>query len=120
MVTLMEGFSGPAHPIDRELSAAMAAQAWDRIGGRHHAQGFARQFIAVLASGSRRKALRSVRVPSLVLHGDADPLVPIAGGRAVARAIPNARFQAIPDLGHTLPPSVWPILADALVAHAGI
>ena len=120
LVTLMEGFSGPEHPIDRAQSAKIAEQAWDRIGGRHHSPGFMRQFVAVMASGSRRKRLRSVRVPSLILHGDSDPLIPIAGGRAVAKAIPNAEFQPIRGLGHTLPPTSWPIIADAIQRHAGL
>ena len=120
LIALMEGFAGPDHPIDRELTGAIADRAWERIGGRHHASGFLRQFVAVLASGSRRNALKSVRVPSLVLHGKDDPLIPLAGGKAVARAIPHARFRAIPGLGHTLSPSVWPIIAEELRHHAGL
>jgi pimeloyl-ACP methyl ester carboxylesterase len=117
---MMTAFAGPNHPIDREQTEAMASTAWDRIGGRHHAKGFVRQFGALLASGSRREALKSVRVPSLVIHGDADPLVPLAGGRAVARAIPHSRFRVITGLGHTLSPSAWSIIAEELRYHAGL
>jgi pimeloyl-ACP methyl ester carboxylesterase len=80
--------------------------------------GVARQLAAIIASGSRKQALASVRIPTLVIHGDADPLVPIEGGKATAAAIPGARLLIIPGMGHALPISMWPQILEAIVAHA--
>ena len=83
-----------------------------------HPRGVARHIAAVLASGSRVPALRHLRVPSLVIHGRADPLIPPAGGLATAAAIPAAKLRLIPGMGHDLPRALWPAIAGELVAHA--
>ncbi|MEZ4236869.1 MAG: alpha/beta fold hydrolase [Myxococcota bacterium] len=80
--------------------------------------GFARQWAALLASGSRLAALRGVRAPTLVVHGTDDPLVPPRAGRATARAIPGAELLMIDGMGHDLPPSTWPPIVERIVAHA--
>ena len=77
----------------------------------------ARQLNAIIASGSRREALRQIRLPALVIHGDADPLVPLACGVDTARAIPGARLVVIPGMGHALPISMWPKIIDAIAGH---
>ncbi|WP_426390512.1 alpha/beta fold hydrolase [Variovorax sp. R-27] len=79
--------------------------------------GVARQLAAILASGNRKPALRDVRVPTLVIHGDADPLVPVACGVDVADAIPGAQLLRIPRMGHALPIPMWPQIVDAIAAH---
>jgi pimeloyl-ACP methyl ester carboxylesterase len=84
-----------------------AAQAWDR--GINPA-GFARQLGAVHASGDRTEQLRSVEVPTLVVHGEDDPLVPLAAGQATAAAIPGSELWVIPGMGHDLPRPLWPDL----------
>jgi pimeloyl-ACP methyl ester carboxylesterase len=71
-------------------------------------EGGARQLLAYLASGGRREALRAVKIPTLVIHGADDPLVPLACGEDVARAIPGARLLALERMGHALPMRVWP------------
>ncbi|SEK11717.1 Pimeloyl-ACP methyl ester carboxylesterase [Variovorax sp. OK605] len=81
--------------------------------------GVARQLAAILASGNRGPALRGVRVPTLVIHGDADPLVPVACGVDVADAIPGATLLRIPRMGHALPVSMWPQIVEAIAGHAG-
>ncbi len=58
-------------------------------------------------------------MPTTVIHGRDDPLVPFRGGRATAAAIPNARLIAVPGMGHDLPREVWPQLIDAVVETAG-
>ena len=80
--------------------------------------GVARQLAAILASGSRREALRTLRVPTLVLHGDADPLVPVACGIDVAQSVPSAKLRIIPGMGHALPITMWPQIIDAIAEHA--
>jgi pimeloyl-ACP methyl ester carboxylesterase len=57
-------------------------------------------------------------VPTLVLHGEADPLVRPAGGRATAAAVPGARLVTYPGMGHNLPPQLWPALVDEIAAIA--
>ncbi|MBX9589256.1 MAG: alpha/beta fold hydrolase [Hyphomonadaceae bacterium] len=106
---------GPGFPLDEAKDLERAARAWDR---GLNPPGVARQLAAILASGDRTTALGGVRVPTLVIHGDADPLVRHAGGIATAKAIPGARLLTIKGMGHALPISMWPQLIDAIAAHA--
>jgi len=76
-----------------------------------------RQLIAIRAAQSRVQALRRVRVPTLVLHGSDDPLVPMAGGEDTAANIPGARLRIIPGMGHFLPEALVPLLVDEIVGH---
>jgi pimeloyl-ACP methyl ester carboxylesterase len=78
-------------------------------------QGGVRQVAAIMASGSRKEALAGVKAPTLVIHGADDPLVPVEGGRATARAIPGAKLLVLERMGHTLPRAVWPVIIDAIV-----
>jgi pimeloyl-ACP methyl ester carboxylesterase len=80
--------------------------------------GTGRQIMAIVASGDRTAALASVTAPTLVIHGSVDPLVPLSGGEATASAIPGAQLLVIPDMGHELPPAVWPGVVDAMVSNA--
>ncbi len=57
-------------------------------------------------------------MPTLVLHGDADPLVPLACGIDTAESVPGAKLQVIAGMGHALPISMWPQIIDAIAAHA--
>ena len=102
-------------PQDLEATRARAARSYDR---GFYPAGFVRQMAAIVASPSRRRALGAVRVPALVIHGDGDPLIRPAGGRATARALPHARWQLIRGMGHDLPAGAWPILVAAISAHA--
>jgi pimeloyl-ACP methyl ester carboxylesterase len=106
---------GPGFPLDEAKDLERAARAWER---GLNPPGVARQLAAILASGSRTAALAAVRVPTLVIHGDADPLVRHEGGVATAKAIPGARLLTIKGMGHALPISMWPQLIDAIAAHA--
>lgn len=115
-VEVLAVLAGAGHPLDRVRARARVERAYDRAGGLYPA-GFQRQLTAILASGSRREALAAVRAPTLVIHGDDDPLVPLAAGEATARAIPGARLLVIPGMGHDLPQGTWPQIIDALVAH---
>lgn len=86
-----------------------------RSGG--DASGTARQLLAIMHSGDRRRLLRTITAPTLVLHGDADPLVPMAAGEDTARHIPGARFEAIAGMGHDLPEPLIPKLLQAITGH---
>ena len=105
---------GPGFPQDEALDAERARAVFTR--GLNPA-GVARQLAAIFASGNRKPALRDVRVPTLVIHGDADPLVPVEGGIDVAHAIAGARLLRIPRMGHALPISMWPLIIEAIVQH---
>jgi pimeloyl-ACP methyl ester carboxylesterase len=67
-----------------------------------------RQSVAALASGDRTARLRSLRVPTLVLHGDDDVMCDVSGGQATAEAIPGAELVIIDGMGHSLPRQLWP------------
>jgi pimeloyl-ACP methyl ester carboxylesterase len=105
----------PAYRSDDERLRERAAASYDRC---HHPAGTARQLAAILASGSRAQALRQLAVPTVVIHGEDDPLVPLRAAQATARAIPGADLIAIPGMGHDLPPQLWPTFVDAIAKNA--
>jgi pimeloyl-ACP methyl ester carboxylesterase len=105
----------PGYPTDEARLRELAGATYDR---GHHPAGTGRQLAAIMASGDRTELLRRLTVPTVVIHGKEDPLVPFRGGVATARAIPNSRFVAIPGMGHDLPREVWPKIVDAVVANA--
>jgi pimeloyl-ACP methyl ester carboxylesterase len=80
--------------------------------------GAGRQLRAILASGSRKHRLRAVKVPILVIHGTADPLVHPFGGKDTAASIPGAKLLMIQGMGHSLPMELWPQIIDAIATHA--
>jgi pimeloyl-ACP methyl ester carboxylesterase len=80
--------------------------------------GVGRQLRAVLASGSRKDRLRSLKVPTLVIHGAVDPLVPPAHGKDTTASIPGARLLMIDGMGHALPIPMWRTIIEAIVKHA--
>jgi pimeloyl-ACP methyl ester carboxylesterase len=101
--------------FDENRAREQAGRAFDR--GLSPA-GTARQLAAILASGSRKEALKSLTVPTLVIHGDADPLVPVEGGIDTADAIPGAELLIIEGVGHDLSPAIWPRVIEAIARHA--
>lgn len=107
---------GPDFPLDEARDAERAQLIFLR---GLNPGGVARQLAAIFASGNRKPALRDVRVPTLVIHGDADPLVPVECGVDVADAIAGAKLLRIPRMGHALPIPMWPQIIDAIAAHTG-
>jgi pimeloyl-ACP methyl ester carboxylesterase len=83
-----------------------------------HPSGSARQMAAIVTASDRTRALETVRVPTMVIHGDADPLVNVSGGRATAKAIPDAELLILAGMGHDLPRELWPQIIDAIVRNA--
>jgi pimeloyl-ACP methyl ester carboxylesterase len=104
----------PAFPTADEELQRRAAIKYDRA---YRPLGTLRQYAAILASPDRTKPLGGVTVPVAVIHGEADPLVPVGGGRATAAAVPDAELLVIPGMGHDLPPAVWTQVIDAIVAN---
>jgi len=109
-----EVLASPGFPFDAERIRDRAALSFDRC---HHPAGVGRQLVAVLASGSRRDALRELRVPTLVIHGEDDPLVPVEAGRDTRDAIPGAQGLFIQGMGHDLPAELYDTLIDAITRH---
>ena len=114
-VRVFRMIGSPAYRIDEERSRELAAATYDRS---HYPAGTARQLAAILASGSRTAALRQLDVPTVVIHGESDPLVPLRAGLATARAIPGAELITIPGMGHDLPRELWPTFVDAIAKNA--
>jgi pimeloyl-ACP methyl ester carboxylesterase len=106
----------PAYPAPEDELRRRAAAAYDRS---YRPAGFARQYAALVASPDRTPALAQVTAPTLVIHGEADPLVTVSGGRATAAAIPGSRLLVIPGMGHDFPRELWPDLIDAITDNAG-
>ncbi len=76
-----------------------------------------RQLAAIWASPDRTERLASLTTPTLVIHGDADELVDVSGGRATAHAIDGARLLILEGMGHDLPASRWPVMLGVMVRH---
>jgi pimeloyl-ACP methyl ester carboxylesterase len=108
-------FSGKGFPLDEDWNRKIAAKAYDRA---FYPEGVARQMAAVLTQKNRKFELGSVSVPTLVIHGADDPLVPVEGGKDTAEAIPGAELIIIDGMGHDLPHGgAWPQIVDAIVNH---
>jgi len=105
----------PAYPwTDAELRERVVAE---------HARAFnpagvGRQRQAIGADGDRTEELRKLNVPTVVLHGEDDPLVQPVGGRETAAAIPGAELRMIPGMGHDVPPALYDTFVDAICAAA--
>ncbi len=104
----------PGFPFDEERFRKIMAESYDRS---YYPQGFMRQSAAVLTHGYRKSSIESIRVPTLVIHGDQDPLVSVEGGRETARLIPEAKLMIVKGMGHDMPRGAWPEIIDAIDAH---
>jgi pimeloyl-ACP methyl ester carboxylesterase len=108
----------PGYPVpEAELSARIRRD----FQRSFYPAGVARQMAAIVGSGDRREALRTITAPTMVIHGVDDPLVPIAGGRDTAATISGAKIVEIPGMGHNLPDALIAPVLDAFeeVAKAG-
>jgi pimeloyl-ACP methyl ester carboxylesterase len=105
----------PGFPFDEDLVRERAGRAFDR---GLCPEGTMRQMAAILASGSRKEALKSLSVPTLVIHGDADVLVPVEGGIDTAAAVPGAKLMIVEGMGHDIPLPVAPRVIEAIAQHA--
>jgi pimeloyl-ACP methyl ester carboxylesterase len=108
MVRAARTVGSPGYPGDENEIAARAGRAYDRC---HDPIGTARQAVATVASGDRTERLRQLGVPTLVIHGLADRMCDVSGGRATADAIPGAELVLIEGMGHDLPPGLRSPLA---------
>jgi pimeloyl-ACP methyl ester carboxylesterase len=115
MLRAFRAVGSPAYPTDEKDVAALAGRAYDRS---FDPLGAARQAIASVASGDRTERLRRLDVPTLVIHGLADRMCDVSGGRATAVAIPGAELVLIEGMGHNLPPGLRSQLAERIAGFA--
>lgn len=108
-------FGSPGYPPEDSYLRAMAERAYDRC---YCPEGVNRQMLAVLAAGGRSDLLKAIRVPTLVIHGADDPLIPVEAGIDTARRIPGAELQLVPGMGHDVAPGLVPTLVEAIAGHA--
>jgi pimeloyl-ACP methyl ester carboxylesterase len=99
-------------PFDEKRLAALIGASYDR---GFYPEGTLRQWAAIMASSPRTERLKGLRVPSLVLHGTADTLIPCEAGRHTAQCIPGAEHHEIEGWGHDVPLEVIPLLMDLIV-----
>lgn len=104
----------PGHVDEAALRERMAAD----VQRSYYPAGFMRQYAAVLASPDRRPKLKGVTAPTVVIHGEADTLVNVAGGKDTAETIPGAELLVIPGMGHDVPPVFWDQIVDAIATVA--
>jgi pimeloyl-ACP methyl ester carboxylesterase len=114
-VRISRRLASPGYPFDEARIRTLAGAAYDRC---FFPLGTQRQLAAVAMSTDRTVRLATVRVPTVVLHGDKDPIVHLSGGEAIARAIPGARLQVFAGMAHDLPAALWPAYAEAIAATA--
>jgi pimeloyl-ACP methyl ester carboxylesterase len=109
-VTASTGFE-----VTDESLRERAEAGYDRA---YHPAGSARQLASIITTPDRTEGLAGVTVPTMVIHGENDPLVDVSGGHATAAAVPGAELLLIPGMGHDLPSGAWPQIIDAIVRTA--
>ena len=105
----------PGFEFDEERIRRWLTQEYDRC---FCPEGSVRQLLAILKSGNRKPKLATITVPTLVIHGTEDPLVPVEWGKDTAEAVPGAELLIIEGMGHDLPRQVWPRIVGAITANA--
>jgi proline iminopeptidase len=113
-VELLKVIGSPGFRPGDAYLRAMAEKAYDRC---HCPDGMERQLVAILGAESRVELLAAIRVPTLVIHGQDDPLIPVEAGIDTAKRIPGAELRLIPGMGHDVVPGLAPILAAAISDH---
>ena len=115
MLNLFKAMAGRGFVFDEAWTRMITGRAYDRC---FCPEGTGRQLFAIMTQGNRKKALASVTVPTLVIHGTDDPVVPVEAGRDTAEAIPGAQLMLIEGMGHDLPHGgAWPRIVEAIAAH---
>jgi pimeloyl-ACP methyl ester carboxylesterase len=113
-MNVIRAIGSPGYPPPEPELRAKIERAFDRS---HYPAGVARQMVGILASGCRVELLKTIRVPTLVLHGEDDPLVPLEAGKDTARHVPGAVLKTIPGWGHDIPTPLIPILVEHIASH---
>ena len=114
-VAFWDVIGSPVYPADRDRLAQRAGETFDR---GYSASGVMRQMLAILKQPDRTPRLRSLRIPAHVVHGMADKMVHVSGGRSTATAIPGAELVLIDGMGHDLPPALFATFVEAIARTA--
>lgn len=114
-LNIARNIGSPGFPFDPEQQRERVLK---NVRRSVYPAGPPRQLAAIIDDGCRRSRLASVRTPTLVLHGEDDPLVKLAAGEDTAKAIAGARLVTIPGWGHDIPLPLVPRVASEIVAHA--
>jgi pimeloyl-ACP methyl ester carboxylesterase len=114
-VALWRAIGSPAYPTS---DTALRQGAQHALRRSNCPSGVARQMVAVAAAPDRTPLLRQLAMPTLVIHGAADPLVPLACGADVAASVPGARLEVIEGMGHDLPAQLIERLLALIDLHA--
>ncbi|MCA0978643.1 alpha/beta fold hydrolase [Qipengyuania flava] len=114
-IMLARTIGSPGYPSAEER---LRDRTLTSVRRNYYPEGPTRHLSAIVADGDRSAMLREITVPTLVLHGEDDPLVPCEGGRDTAACIPGARLKTIPGWGHDLPLDLVDELAGEIAAHA--
>jgi pimeloyl-ACP methyl ester carboxylesterase len=117
LVSRFRVIGSPAYPLDEQWLRAYARRAFAR---GYDAGGARRQLAAAAASPSRIPGLRRIQVPTLVVHGEADPLVAPSGGKATAAAVLGARLVTYSGMGHDVPSELHTQICHEIAANAGV
>jgi pimeloyl-ACP methyl ester carboxylesterase len=116
LVHLARASAAPSAPFDEAPFRALAARVFDRTRNMESSYTNHNR----LAGGERsRERLGELTMPTLVLHGDEDPVVPFGNGEALAREIPAARLITLPATGHEIPRRVWDTVVPEILEHTG-
>jgi len=115
-VRLRRAVASPAYPTSEHEMRRMALLALQR---GYYPPGVVRQYAATLACGDRRAKLKRITAPTVVLHGDDDPLIPVAAGIDTANSIAGAELRIVPGMGHDFALGLVGTMADAICAAAG-
>jgi pimeloyl-ACP methyl ester carboxylesterase len=110
-IKLRQVIGSPGYPTPEPELRAFVEKNVDR---RWYPEGSARQYLSVVASGDRVELLKTIKAPTLVLHGEADPLLPVECGRDVAALVPGAKIETFPGWGHDFPPGMIPTVIDRI------
>lgn len=115
MVSNARTIGSTGYPFDAEGARERALNDYKRC---YEPTGVARQLAAVVANGDRRAKLANITAPTVVLHGDADPLVPVEGGKDLAANVPGAELRIVPGMGHDFPVALFDTIVDAICRAA--
>ncbi len=115
-IAYLELVSGSGMPLDENYYRGLTGEAYDRA---FYPAGVLRQYMAILSQKDRGDKLTKVLAPALVIHGDEDPMIPLAAGKATADTLPNSTLKVIKGMGHDMPnlSAYWDEIMDAMVAH---
>ena len=114
-VRIARAIGSPGYPAEE---AVLHQRIESNFHRSFYPAGMARQMAAIIADGDRRTRLAQVSAPTLVVHGEADPLVKVQGAHDTAAHIPGAKLKLFPGMGHDLPVQLVEPMADAIAEHA--